>query len=322
MNDLVDLNDKKIIYELDINGFQTLSSIAKKTRMSKQVISYRLSQLINKKIIKKIYSIINLESLGYVGQKIYFQMQNITKSKELELINYFQNHKKIIWFGIYEGRFDFVISIYTKNKNELDKELSKIINDLQNNIVDFEITSYTGVLALKKKYLLNKKSNEEFSYFGSNKSIITLDKLNQKIIRALCLDARTKIITLANKNNCSSDTIISRIKKMKKELVIQGSRVMLNKKLLGIHEFKLLLKLKKYDDITHNKFVTFAKNNPYIAAYIKCVGPWNLELDIEIPDLQKYHNLILELKTLFSDSIKTIESLMMHDEFKYNFYPF
>ena len=38
----IDLLDKKILYELDQNSRQSLSQIAKKTKISQQVISYRL----------------------------------------------------------------------------------------------------------------------------------------------------------------------------------------------------------------------------------------------------------------------------------------
>lgn len=319
---MLNIKDKKLIYELDTNAFQSNAQIAKKINLSKQVVGNRIKNLKNKNIIKKIYTIINLEKLGYSGQKIYFQMQNLNKKREKEIINYFNNHKKIVWFGLYEGRFDFVISLFEKNKVEFDKSLTKILSDLKEEIVDFEITTYTGALALKKKYLVDKKSNEEFSYFGGYENIISIDEKDKKILKKLSENARISSVELTKDIDLSPDAIIKRIKNLKQKGIIQGSRVMLNKKLVKIHEFKLLIKLKNYNEETHKKFIAFSKLNKYIVAYIKCIGSWNLELDIELPDLNQLHELLTRIKTEFSNSIKTIETLMLHEEHKYNFYPF
>lgn len=319
---MIDMKDKKIIYALDVDGFKSLSNISKNVGLSKRVVSYRLQNLYKKNIIKNIYTIIDLERLQYEGQKVYFRMQNITQEKEKELIDYFNKNSYVVWFGIYEGRFDFVISIFTRGKMEFDRELSKISFDLKEYIIDFDVSIYTGVMALKKKYLSDSNLVDEFSYFAGKGEQIMLDEKDRNILRILAKDARMSVVNIANELSLSSDVVIARIKKMKRNRVIQGSRVMLNKKKLGIHEFKLLLRLKHYNDSVHKKFLAFARQNRYIAAYIKCIGPWNLEIDVEIPDLQYYHELIMEMKTLFADSITTIESLMIYDEYKYNFYPF
>ena len=42
----LDLKDRKILYELDINSRQSNSEIAKKTGLSKQVIGLRIKKLV------------------------------------------------------------------------------------------------------------------------------------------------------------------------------------------------------------------------------------------------------------------------------------
>jgi len=319
---MLDTKDKKIIYELDVDGFATNSVIAKKVGLSKQVVGYRIKQLEKKKIIRKIYGIYDLEKLGYSGHKVFFQMQNLDKESEQKIIKYFNSHKNIVWFGIYEGRFDFVISLFEKNKVSFDKTLSKIVSDLSDHIADFEITEYTGVLALKKKYLHNKKSTDKFSYFGGHSEKIKLDETDKEILKLLVNNPRSPSLKIAEKLKLSVDTVINRIRKLKKQEIIQGSRVMLNKNKLKISEFKILLKLKNYDEKTHEKLISFCKSNKFIVAYIKCVGPWNLELDVELPELSDFHEILMSIKTQFSDSIRSIETLLIHDEYKYDFFPF
>jgi len=317
----LDLKDKKIVYELDVDGFMPNSVIAKKVGLSKQVVGYRIKQLQKKGIIRKVYPILNLDMLGFYGHKIYFQMQNLNSEKEKQIISYFEKHKNVVWFGIYEGRYDFVVSIFDKNKISFDLTLSKILTDLQKYIVDFDLATYTGVFSFKKNYLVKQKSSES-SFFGGEDKLVYLADVEKKILKCLCKDARMTSAFVAEKVGISLDSVISKIKKLKKSGVIQGSRVMIDKRKMNISEFKILLNLKNYDEETHKKFINFSKANKYVVACIKTIGPWNLELDIEIPDLNLLHPLLLDLKTEFADSIKKIETIMLYDEFKYNFYPF
>ncbi|MBU4242067.1 MAG: winged helix-turn-helix transcriptional regulator [Nanoarchaeota archaeon] len=55
----LDFKDKKILYNLDLNSRATLNEIAKKVKLSKQVVDYRLKNLLKNKIIKEFYTVIN-----------------------------------------------------------------------------------------------------------------------------------------------------------------------------------------------------------------------------------------------------------------------
>ena len=59
----LDLKDKKILYELDLNSRATLNEIAKKVGLSKQVVDYRLKNLIKNNVINRFYTAINFSKL-------------------------------------------------------------------------------------------------------------------------------------------------------------------------------------------------------------------------------------------------------------------
>ena len=54
----IDKKDMKILANLFVNSRQSDSSIAKKVRLSKQVVNYRIKNLIDKGIIKTFRTII------------------------------------------------------------------------------------------------------------------------------------------------------------------------------------------------------------------------------------------------------------------------
>ena len=55
----IDLKDRKILYELDLNSRQSLTAIGKKVGLKKDVVSYRIKKLEDEGIIKNYYAFID-----------------------------------------------------------------------------------------------------------------------------------------------------------------------------------------------------------------------------------------------------------------------
>jgi len=316
--------NKKLIYELDVDSFQSNSMLSKKLRISKQLITYHINSLEKQGVLRKVYVIIDLEKLGYSGQKVYFQMKNLSGGSEAKIINYFKKHNNIAWFGLYDGMFDFVVSIFARGNNNFSKILEKIQTDLFEYIIDFSIASYTNVFALKKKYFLpnKKESEEQISLITSKNTNADFDELDLKILKIICKKSRISSLKVAQKLNVKADTIIRRIKNLKKEGIIQGSRAMIDKQKLDIIEKKILLQLKGFNKEINNKFLSYAKKQKNIVSYITCIGSWNIELDLEMFSEQRIHEILTDIKTIFAEQLVRLNILNLYDEYKYNFYPF
>lgn len=321
---MLDLIDKKLIFELDVDGFQPNSVLAKKLKTSKQVIGYRIKKLYEQGILLKVYPFVALEELGFVGQKIYFQMKSLSKEAENKIADYFNKHENVVWFGIYDGRYDFVISLFTLGKSGFSNVFDKIQQDLKDYIVDFSIASYTGILALKKNYLTTSKKefSEEFSLVSSSAKVHNIDLTDKKILKHLCSDGRISSLQIAQKIGIKTDTVIRRLKDMKQTGLIQGSRALINKQKLNIFEMKIMVQIRNLDEKTNKALINYAKYQENIVAYINCIGAWNVELDIELLHFKDLHGIVQEIKTIIDDKLIRLEILNLVKEYKYHFYPF
>src|SRR3989344_5252975 len=84
----LDLLDKKILYELDLNARISAIRLAKKLKKSKETVNFRLNKLIKNNIIKGFYTVFNTSKLGWYYIKFYIKFKNITPQKEKELFEY------------------------------------------------------------------------------------------------------------------------------------------------------------------------------------------------------------------------------------------
>jgi len=124
----IDLNDWKILNQLDLNCRQSDAKIGKKTRISKQVVNYRIKNLIDNKIITSFPPHINIAKLGYSPYKIYLQFRALTKTKEEEMWNYLIKQPNIVWVISCSGKWDLIFGIASKDIEQFDKILSEFMN--------------------------------------------------------------------------------------------------------------------------------------------------------------------------------------------------
>ena len=111
----IDLRDKKILYELDINSRQPLSKISKKVGLPKTVVSYRINKLREIGVIKNFYTVIDAFKLGYIAFRFYITFQYMNPKIKQEIINYFKDDKYNWWTISAEGRFDLIVINWVKN---------------------------------------------------------------------------------------------------------------------------------------------------------------------------------------------------------------
>ncbi len=93
----MDLKDKRILYQLDLNARQTNTQIAKKVGLSKDVVNYRIKSLEKEGIITGYYTIIDTSKVGYFSFRVYLKLIDSTPVKEEEIINFLINSKKNIF---------------------------------------------------------------------------------------------------------------------------------------------------------------------------------------------------------------------------------
>ena len=153
----LDIKDKKILYELDIDSRQAFSRIAKKVGLSPQSVDYRVKRLIGKGIIKDYLLIVAYQNLGHTNYMIYLSFQNIDKEKENLIVETLKKHKNIGIVWKCEGKWDMVLGLIARNIIELSETFSEINNQFSQYIRNYDMVTHTHSEFYHLSFLLNKK---------------------------------------------------------------------------------------------------------------------------------------------------------------------
>lgn len=317
----LDLKDKRLLYNLDLNSRATLNQLSKKVGTSKQVVDYRLKNLIKNKIIKQFYAVINFSKLGYTQYKLYLKFQNVNLEKEKEIIDYWTNNKCSVWVASSRGRWDLAVSVLAKNINDFGDLLNKFINHYGRLILEKDVLITQISPVFTKSYLVEGKEKKRFTYGGKIEQY-ELDEIDEKILKILSTSARISILDIIKKLGLTRDIISYRMKKLSKEDIIHQYRISINLDTIGHKLYKILLRLHTLTPEKEKQFITYVASHPHGVQYLKLIGSWDCELEFEVKDEEQLHSILLEIRNKFSEIIRDYDTLLIHQEHKLDYYPF
>ena len=305
--------DRNLLFELSLNARASITELARKTRMSKQVVSYRLNLLEKNKVILGYHAITNIYKLGKTHYRVFIKYQNMSSEKEEELIDYLVNHPKIVWIAIFDGDLDFAYLVWADNIREFEQIYDEINEKFGKYFLEKFFSIATKIEYLKYKFLNNNKDATSL-IFGDCFEKNQLDKLDGNILAELNKDARISLVKIANKNNTSAKVIKTRIDRMLKEKIILGFNIKLDHKKIGYTHRKVFLKLNDVSKEKINKLSSYLKEQPNTIYLVKAIGDYDLEFELMTKTNEEFHKIIKELRTRFSEDINNYSTVIHYFE--------
>lgn len=319
----VDLKDRKILYELDLNARISYTQLAKKVGLSQESARYRVERLMRTGIIQKFFTVINPAKLNFVFYKVLLRLHNVNERLKLEIIDYLRKDKQIVWLVEIDGSYDLGFVAKISSVMELNNFLENLYQKFHQYISKHEVS--TNILGeyLTREYLIDKRrdaSKIELSYTAKLAPYET-DDIDIGTIKNLTENARTSAAEMAKKLYVSIDTILNRMKSLQKNGVITKFNIVLNNDRLNQIHYKVLIFLNDFSLNKILQFLSYCRSINRIVYIIKAMGNWNFELDIEVQNIDQFRRIMMELTEKFSEIIRDYDALIIMRIHKYNLYP-
>ena len=301
----IDLKDRKILYELDSDCRKSNTQIGKKVGLKKDVVSYRIKKIQEEDVIQSFYTVIDAFKLGYSSYRYYINFQYVNQDIKNRIIEYFINYKNICTVGGALGKYDLIVVVWVKDINEFYQFWSKALDKFGDYFETKLFSVYVHGIGFRQSYLLleNYKIEDrvDHEYFGVGKTV-EIDETDYHLLNEMALNARAPLIELAEKFNCSSQTINYRIKRLKKEGLIQGFRVAVKESLIGFKRYKVDIYLKNHSE--RLKIINYIKMNPHLLYISTSTGLCDLEFEFMVKEQKDLISIIEDINVKFPNSIK------------------
>ena len=317
----LDLKDRKILYQLDTDCRQTNNEIGKKVGLSKQVVDYRIKRFLKEGIIPRFATVVDTYKLGFSKYKIYLSLENASKEVIKQMIDFLKSHDKTEWIATCSGRWDIIAGYIVKDIYEFNDAVKELDEKFSQYIAIRETAISLGVPHWRKEYLLNNKEPHRVIMQGGQRGDYKIDKTDEEILKLLVNNARMLITEIAQKLKTTPRVINYRIKNLKKDKIILINRIFLDLNKFNWIYCKALLKFKSLTNQKYNQFSQHCNNLNNLTYIINSIGSWDVELDFEIEDFNKFNQVMLELRDKFSDIIKHYDFVIVMNEDKLDYYP-
>ena len=303
----LDLKDKKVMAELEMNARISFAALGRKFKLSKQVVKYRIKKLEYENLIQGYNALIDVSQLGQTIYVIYLKLIQISSKKEKEWIDDMEQNPNILAVVKNAGHWDLTAVIRCANNKKLDEILKKITSGKSDKIKEKLITSEIESSYFNTKLLFKGKEYESIT--SDIQDNISLDEKDKKIIHYLSEDCRISLLDLSNKIKMSPNGVKNKIKNLEKKKIIIGYKSKINYEKLGYLHFRVFLHLNRFTNELYNNIKFFLKSKGNVESVSRYMGYADIEFRCYTKDIVGLYNLISEIKDNFLQNIIEVDSM-------------
>jgi DNA-binding Lrp family transcriptional regulator len=315
----IDKKDQRILNELDKNGKEIISNIAKKVNLSIPSVKQRIINLQEKNILLGFVLILNTEKLGYSFFNTYYKTQFTSLEEETEIIEYLKNHPNVGWFASFNGTWNFKIGLIVKNRLHYEKINTEILNKFGRNIIDTKSTQPLKAYVCKHKFLSDEQQINDSKYEIADKEDI--DKLDFDILKILDEKPRTTLLEISDKTKNPVNTIKYRIKKLTDNGIIQEYKPIINFHKFHYTWYHVAFRLINFNETEKNKLINYLRRHNEVFYILDLIGAYNVMAEFLVKDTSELKKIIQELKEKFKEIILTYDILTIEKEYKHTYLP-
>lgn len=310
---MLDVKDRKILYQLDMNSRQPLNQIAKKVGLSKDIVNYRLKKLEADNYIQGYQTIIDFQKLGYLTVRTRIALIDATPAKEEEIINFLIKEKQVFFILELEGT-ELTYGLMMKNISELNIFYEKFELKFKKFISNKTFSIYSELYHFNRSYL--EESKEKNTIILKQNKEVHVDKFDLDILKILSKNARTATMEIAIKLNMPATTVAHRIKKLEEKKIILGYSLLFNFNKLQYLYFRANLELKDISQI--KKIINYCELSENIIYAMKTMGGSDLEIYFE--STQEYFLEIMNKLRLQFPEIRKWDYNILKKYHKFNYF--
>ncbi|MBU0586620.1 Lrp/AsnC family transcriptional regulator [Candidatus Micrarchaeota archaeon] len=321
--ELLDIKDRKILSELDINARISLTELGKRVGLSKEAVHYRIKQLEGKGIIKFYQTTVNAGKLNFFSFRFFIKLKGDTPVKREEILQFLERDDRIQAVFEAEGIWDIFIWVVTKNASDITEVWTSLLSEYRNYIMDTDISIYgRGVYMPHWCIMESREARHGAKVFNSVRGEkLEIDQKDWMVLDALAANARASMRELAEISGMDARTFNERMKKMEKDGIIVSYRPVLGLDKLGIRYYKLHFSLQNISKEKFSELRNFICSHPNTVYFIESVGGWDMEAEVQVRTEEQFRDIISDTKDKFGEYIDEIEVFRYLSERKFIFMP-
>ncbi|MCH7535225.1 MAG: AsnC family transcriptional regulator, partial [Bacteroidetes bacterium] len=296
----LDLIDRKLLYELDLNSRQSYKEIAKKLRIAKETARFRINRLVERGYIKNFITTMNTSHLNRFYYKLFYKFHKTHPQIDQQIVSFLQNYKSVAYFASTEGRYDLTFLILAKDMRDLYQFLVPFREKFGDYILEQEILTMPAVHRFNFRFFHEKGKLLHTKYPVELKEP-KIDSIDYQIVKELAKNSRITLIDLAKKTGTETNVVKYRIRKLKKQKIIGTHVLDINFEKFGLQHFQINFSLKNHSMI--DQIINYVAQNPKATFATVTLGKYDLAVEFVVQTVKELREILNDIKEKFSEHI-------------------
>jgi len=304
--------DVLILWELFQNSRVSLSIIAKKVKVPKPTVKYRIDQLMKRGILNKNLAIIDMSRFNFLFYEIFIKIQGMPRDKELQALEKLQKNPYLGWLVTTGGRFSIHCAIFVRKSYqfyEVYKEIRSLfhpyIKQIALNItIDGKQFNYPFFKELYPKTIETKTSK-------IHDDLLKLNSIQLNLLKILSENSRTTTINIAHKLKTTEKTIRKYIKELEQKKIILNYTCQLHPGKAGYLFYIITIRLNTPDKELE-KYLTLI---PEIFYIVRGAGFYDIKAEFYTEKESRIYEIEQELHQKFNKAIAETDIMPVHKEY-------
>lgn len=305
----LDVKDRKILSLLVRNARTPLNRVAKRVRLSRDAVAYRIKRMLQQGVIAGFTPAVDYKKLGFYTFHLFLLISEEFEEKRNELISYLTGHKNVIRVLEFNDRWDFEVALVARSiekfngfLRELDEKFSGII---------LEEDKLTVLARYSSSYLPDIFYDEEKPKW---ETVVEVDDKDLAILKALAADAKKPYYDIGVELGIDADTVHNRVGKMLKGGVIKNFTAVVNVSLLNYSFYVFISTMRTLNASDEAKLQDIVATNKNVLEILKTLGDYDVLTYIAVENPFMLHKAIKEVKRRFAHTIKNYLTLVTYKE--------
>ncbi|MEA3229585.1 MAG: winged helix-turn-helix transcriptional regulator [archaeon] len=287
----------RLLYQLSINSRISQKALAKKLKVSPQLVRYWTNKLEKEKIIQAYETQVDSAKFGLTDILVFMIFTTSDKKKQKKVTDYLIKSDNVTFIEKIPYGADLIIEYTVPNLSFFNKQHSTFLELFSQSTKVTEIFPVIVKHHLSKKYLDKKAKAEHSEILSGDRTPIILQENSKKVLSELCTNNTETIIRIAEKTNLDPRTVIKTKKELEITKIIRRYTITINYDKLNIKGCIILINFDYTTPKRINKIISYLHYIPEITTVTKILGKYQLMIRIET--VSDYMPIIYNLRDKF-----------------------
>ncbi len=308
----LDKIDLKLLHALSENSRRSISQIAKLINTSKNTLLYRIKKLEKNKTILFYQTIINHSLTGVFCGRIMIKFTKYDEKNFSEFIVFIKTLNKIGGISRTYGKYDLILIVYFKKLSDFANIHELIHQKITNNVELMNVCLINELYyCAANKLMFGQHIPPAIIKFNRTPAII--DTKDEFLLKKLRENPKETIVSLAQKCNCTTKTLMQRKHNLEKKKIILRYSIMINHTKLDYVLHHVFWKFSTFNvkDVKRLKEHISLMSETFFITEVFCSNM--LETGFLVKNELELHNLLNNIIKKFPELIKSYELLLIKD---------